>query len=413
MSKSKKGKKQPETNNDEDDFAFLLQAAAENKAKKEAALKKLEIPDSVFEKLPPPPSVDYPDGKYPVRDFIEYNDHVGHRPKNKEQEESLQELEESLPDLREGGLAHERVREWSLNSGIIKPGVKLYDMCSQIEEAVRREIHFDPPTRCLAFPCGCSLNNFAAHYSPLYPDDETVLQKSDVMKIDFGVAINGHIIDSAFTVCFDDRFKPLIEASKAATNKGIRMSGPDARISEIAEAIEETICSYQLELNGKIYPIKPVENLTGHQMKTYLIHAGKFIPIAKPKPGYQAYDAKMEVGEMYALETFATTGAGTVYDEGLSSHFMIDPESKQAPKGSLRDLEDFIRKNHKTMAFSQRFIEREGEHNFKIALDKLILAKIVNPYPPLADIPGSYVSQHEHCFAILEKGIEVVSRSHE
>ncbi|OHS93917.1 Clan MG, family M24, aminopeptidase P-like metallopeptidase [Tritrichomonas foetus] len=409
---NKRGKKQ-QVSTEEDDLEFLLAAAAQNKAKKEAALKQLEIPDSVFEKLPPAPSVEYPDGKYPTRDFIEYNEHVGFRPKNAEQEKKLAELEAALPDLREGGLAHEKVREWSVNAGIIKPGVKLYDMCAQIEEAVRREVHYSPPTRGLAFPCGCSLNNVAAHYSPLYSDDQTVLGTSDVMKIDFGVAINGHIIDSAFTVCFDERFKPLIEASREATNKGIRMAGPDARISEIAAVIDETISSYQLELDGKIYPIRPVENLTGHQMKQYTIHAGKFIPIAKPKPGYQAYDQKMEIGELYALETFATTGSGIVHDDGATSHFMIDPEAKQAPKGSLRDLEDCIRRNYKTMAFCQRFLERDGEHDFKIALDKLVHSKIVNPYPPLADVPGSYVSQHEHCFGIFEKGIEVVSRTHE
>lgn len=408
----KKGKKQQQQD-DDDDLEFLIQAAAQNQAKKEAVLKKLEIPESVFEKLPPPPSADYPDGNYPQRDFIEYNDHVGFRPKNKEQEKRLAELEAALPNLREGGIAHEKVRTWAMESGIIRPGAKLYDICAQIEEAVRKEVHYTPPTRCLAFPCGCSINNVAAHYTPCYSDDTTVLQASDVMKIDFGVAINGHIIDSAFSVCFDERFKPLIEASREATNRGIRMAGPDARISEIAAVIDETISSYQLELNGKIYPIRPVENLTGHQMKQYHIHAGKYIPIAKPKPGYQQYDEKMEIGELYALETFATTGTGIVRDDGATSHFMIDPDVKTKPKGSLKSLEDLINRNHKTMAFCQRFLEREGEHDFKISLDKLVQMKIVTPYPPLADIPGSYVSQHEHCFGIFEKGIEVVSRTHE
>ena len=410
---SRKKVKNPPPPSEEDDLEFLLRAAAENQAKKAAAEKQREIPESTFADLPNPPSDDFKDGKFPRRDFIEYNEHAGFRPRDQEQAKRLARLESALPDLREGGLAHERVREWSISSGIIKPGVKLYDMCARIEEAVRRLVKYDPPERGLAFPCGCSLNNVAAHYSPLYADDNTTLKQSDVMKIDFGVAINGHIIDSAFTVCFDDRFQPLIEASREATNKGIRMSGPDARISEIAAVIDETISSYQLELNGKIYPIKPVENLTGHQMKEYTIHAGKFIPIAKPKPGYQAYDQKMEIGELYALETFATTGTGIVRDDGAVSHFMIDPEAKQAPQGSLRELENLIRKNFKTMAFTQRFLERAGEHDFKIVLDKLVHSKIINPYPPLADEPGSYISQHEHCFGIFEKGIEVVSRSHE
>lgn len=54
--------------------------------------------------------------------------------------------------------------------------------------------------------------------------------------------------------------------------------------------------SYELELNGKTYPIKPIRNLngnhvgdilkiipcfSGHSVGTYRIHAGKTVPIVK------------------------------------------------------------------------------------------------------------------------------------
>lgn len=42
------------------------------------------------------------------------------------------------------------------------------------------------------------------------------------------------------------------------------MAGPDAILGEIGAAIEETITSYEIEINGQIYPIKPVKNLSGH-----------------------------------------------------------------------------------------------------------------------------------------------------
>ena len=121
----------------------------------------------------------------------------------------------------------------------------------------------------------------------------------------------------------------------------------------------------------------------------------------------------MEVGEYYALETFATTGVAYVEGKGAPSHFMINPKAPKAKKGNLRDLQDCILKNFKTMAFSQRFLEKAGQKNFKTTLDKLIQMKIVNPYPPLVDSEGSYVSQYEHCFGIFENGLEVFSRDHE
>ena len=39
--------------------------------------------------------------------------------------------------------------------------------------------------------------------------------------------------------------------------------------------------SYEIELDGKVYPIKPVRNLNGHSIEPYRIHAGKSVPIVK------------------------------------------------------------------------------------------------------------------------------------
>ena len=47
----------------------------------------------------------------------------------------------------------------------------------------------------IGFPTGCSLNHVAAHYTP-NPGDNTVLQYSDVMKLDFGTHVDGYIVDS-------------------------------------------------------------------------------------------------------------------------------------------------------------------------------------------------------------------------
>jgi methionyl aminopeptidase len=121
----------------------------------------------------------------------------------------------------------------------------------------------------------------------------------------------------------------------------------------------------------------------------------------------------MEVGELYALETFATTGQGIVRDEGSTSHFMLQAKVPPQKKGPPQDLVDCLRKNFKTMAFCQRFLERAGQSNYATVLSQLVRAKVVEPYPPLADVRGSWVSQHEHTFGIFERGIEVFSRTTE
>lgn len=403
---SKKGNKRQQEQIDEDDeIAFLMAAAAANKKKIAEENKKSQIPDEVFKDLPEPPINNHKDGFFEERCTLKYSDDLL---KNviidQSAEDRLKEIKAALPYFREGGIVHQSICEWAVNSGIIHPGVNLNDMCARIEEGVRRMVNYEPPNRCLAFPCGCSINNCAAHYSPL-PGDKRTLQKDDVMKIDFGVAINGYIIDSAFTVCFDPRFDPLIEASKKATETAIKMAGPDVRISEVAAAIEEVITSYTLDLNGKSYPLKPVYNLSGHQLGQYIVHCGKSIPLTKNTRNTD----RMLPGEIYACETFATTGKGIVFDDGLTSHFMTSKNPPKPKNGSEQRMLQALTDNFKTMAFCQRYLERAGERNYTKTLNDMVKHKIVDPYPPLSDIEGSYVSQHEHTFVLLEDHKEVLS----
>ena len=51
----------------------------------------------------------------------------------------------------------------------------------------------------------------------------TVLQKSDVLKIDIGVQVSGRILDSAFTLNFEPTYDKLLEAVRDATNTGVKV----------------------------------------------------------------------------------------------------------------------------------------------------------------------------------------------
>ena len=39
--------------------------------------------------------------------------------------------------------------------------------------------------------------------------------------------------------------------------------------------------SYEIELDGKTYPIKSIRNLNGHSIAQYRVHGGKTVPIVK------------------------------------------------------------------------------------------------------------------------------------
>ena len=145
-----------------------------------------------------------------------------------------------------------------------------------------------------------------------------------------------------------------------ATETGIRESGIDVRLCDVGEAIQETMESYevntcfvvilhyfniavvfidskqniecrlshvfQIELDGKTYPIKSIRNLNGHSIGPYRIHAGKTVPIVKGGD-----TTRMEEGEFFAIETFGSTGKGYVHDDMETSHYMKDFEIGHIP----------------------------------------------------------------------------------
>jgi methionine aminopeptidase len=84
--------------------------------------------------------------------------------------------------------------------------MKLIDICNRIEETNERLVEKNGLEAGIAFPTGCSINDCAAHFTCNPGDEHFKLGKNDVMKIDYGTQINGHIIDCAFTVAFNPVF---------------------------------------------------------------------------------------------------------------------------------------------------------------------------------------------------------------
>jgi methionyl aminopeptidase len=59
------------------------------------------------------------------------------------------------------------------------------------------------------------------------------------MKVDFGVQLNGRIIDCAWTVAHNPKYDQLLKAVKESTDMGIRTAGIDVRLCDVGEAIQE------------------------------------------------------------------------------------------------------------------------------------------------------------------------------
>lgn len=349
----------------------------------------------------------------PEGEIQEYNN-SRRTPDNEAKEAAL--IDSDLKDVRQAAEVHRQVRKYA--QSFIRPGMTMLEICQRLEKKTFELVGTNPDWSNYlqygyGFPTGCSLNHVAAHYTPNY-GDKTVLTANDICKLDFGVHVNGRIVDSAFTIAFDPIYDPLIQATQEATNAGIKAAGIDARFGEIGEIIQETIESFEfIDKSGKAaIPIKPCRNLNGHSIERYRIHGGQSVPIVKKS---DFANERMQENTCYAIETFATTGKGYVVEDGECSHYMKVFDAVDQVKPPLRmkgakQLLQAIDKQFSTLPFCRRWLDDIGETRHLLTLKNLVDNGLIQDYPPLVDVKGSFTSQMEHTIFLRPTCKEIVSR---
>ena len=312
----------------------------------------------------------------------------------------------TLIDAIKGAVVHKNVGKYIRS--IIKPNISLKKISNLIEEKIRTEVNYDiknPLNAGIAFPVGLSLNNCAAHYTPNYYEEDIILKSTDILKIDYGVHVKGTIIDSAFTIHFDNKYDQFIDISKNLTNYAVSLCGPDAILGDIGKDIEEYILSKEIEIDGKIHQLRTMSDLSGHAISKYEIHAGKAVPNIAIN-----YPLRMKANEYYAVEPFITTGDGKTILKEHNSHFMMNKNYKMNSK-KIEDYDekyvyDLIDNYYSTLPFCQKWLyEHNATYNYDNILKKLEDKKILQSYPPIYDINDSIISQFEHTIFIKENGI--------
>jgi methionyl aminopeptidase len=269
----------------------------------------------------------------------------------------------------------------------ILPGVRYVDVLDGIESYIREQ------GAQLAFPAQVSVNCVAAH-DCCGPDDPRTFQSGDVAKVDLGVHIDGCIADTAETVDLGDH-PTLLEASRQALEAAIALVRPGTRTRDLGAAIQATM---------KTIGHKPVANLTGHGIAPYTIHCAPSIPNVPEGAGMP-----LKEGMMICIEPFATTGRGSVVEQGRAEVFGARRKLK-APRHVDSGVVDQI-EARKGLPFSRR--ELAYAHSEQIAdrsLRDLLRAGAVFDYPPLVERHDAVVAQFEHTMYVGPDGAEVMTR---
>ena len=310
----------------------------------------------------------------------------------------------TLESLELAGKIHQDVRK--IIQPQIVPNMSLNKLAQLIESTTRKLTNNVGINYGIGFPTGLSLNDYAAHYSPSHVNigtNDLKFKPSDTLKIDFGVEVNGWIVDSAFTVTFDPKHEILLKAMKEATYTGVKNAAVDVDINDWAKDIKEVITSY--EVDGK--PITPIARLGGHNILHKKIHGGVFLP-SVPK---SYINNKFKPG-VYAIETFGTTGEGKIYSDGNNSLYALKNQDIKINSSKLNKLVKKINKQFSTLPFSSRYLKYPifKKKYKKSDLDKLVEINVISAYPPLYDSSGGYSAQYEHTIYLDDNLKKVVSK---
>jgi methionyl aminopeptidase len=274
---------------------------------------------------------------------------------------------------------------------LIKSGVSYLDIVNKIESKILND------GAGLAFPVNISINEIAAHFSPKH-NDSLIFQKGDVVKLDIGAHIDGYIADTALTIEVESNLNnDLIKASTDALDVAINLMKPGIDLTELGAEVQKTITSFGF---------KPIDNLTGHSMQRYILHAG----VSVPSVGNTASKSDLKAGDVLAIEPFATTGAGHVIS-GVGSNIYLCKKSinlKLIRDSRSKILFDKVKKEFKTLPFAQRWFERQFS-NSDTVLRKLSFLGLLKHYPQLIDAKKGVVSQAEHTVILTEEGCEIIT----
>lgn len=219
-----------------------LTAGKKKKTKKHKKKKKKKQNNaSAIQSSPPrvPLSDLFSSGQYPTGEFLGYAEdtNTARTTAAEQRHDARRHLEDPalLNDYRKAAEVHRQVRHWVQEK--VKPGQTLGDIATGIEDGVRALLGNpglepgDSLKAGMGFPTGLSLNDVVAHYTPNPGQRDVVLQHHDVMKVDYGVHINGWIVDSAFTMAFDPTYDNLLAAVKDATNTGIKVRASQHKLA--------------------------------------------------------------------------------------------------------------------------------------------------------------------------------------
>ena len=269
---------------------------------------------------------------------------------------------------------------------IVKMGIDITEIIDLVENSIFDSGYLP------AFPCTVCVNEVAAHYTVF--DKSYVLEKGDLVKIDFGVSDNGFITDCAFTLEIEtDKYKKLMDSNLEALNKALDLARVGTSMSDIGKAV-----------NGiaKRDGFTTIHNLSGHEISRYDLHYGLHVP------NYENFDKSPIKDNMeLAIEPFFTLGDCRIKVSGNSNILQLE-KTGAVRDTTARKVLNYIVDNYSRLPFSKRWLLKEFDKRKVVyALKILKSSGFVYEHDELSTVDGAMVSQFEET-VMFYKGEKIV-----
>ncbi len=296
--------------------------------------------------------------------------------------------EEVMAKFRMSGKILRETREQMRS--YVRENMPVIEVCEKAEGLIR-EKGGQP-----AFPCNVSINEVTAHYtSP--PGDQTTIPPHSLAKVDIGVHVDGYVTDTAFTACFNSEYRTMVDTAETALKTALENIAAEVNVGTIGGVIENAI---------RNRGFRPIQNLCGHSVGRYLIHAGTSVPNV-----HQVSFTKFKEGDIFAIEPFVTLpeAGGAIEDYPQKTIFRLQkPKSAKSP--NAKKLLKHIESNFHTLPFAERWLQGVLPKEQHVeAFKELFAAKAIMGYPVFVEVTRKTVAQAEHTVYVKEDGCEVLT----
>ncbi len=285
-----------------------------------------------------------------------------------------------------GKVAAKAVR---LGAAECKPGARLIDVVETVEAYIHEQ------GMGMAFPCTVSLNECAAHYTPDHNDGRE-FEKGDLVKVDCGAQLDGALSDNAITVDVGEtgQWTDLIEAANACLAEAESVLGPNANLGTVGAVIEQV---------AKDRGFKTIQNLTGHSLETYNLHAGLTVPNVDMK-----IMRRPRIGDVLACEPFVTNGQRARVENSGPGNIYHFQGARPMRMPSQKQLLAGIQRRYPKLPFAERWVtDVIDQKKLGFNLAQLQKQGMIKHYPALSEASGGMVAQRENTLIVTEDGVVV------